>query len=68
MLSAIRFVQQRQPKRNRADVGWCQIRNALKARSTSSDTAQVRFGPFDTVYQTLTEKTQPQVFSLVFLR
>jgi hypothetical protein len=55
-------------KLNRPDVGWYQIRNALKARNASGDTAPVNFGPFELSYQTLTEKLKPQVFSLGFLR
>ena len=55
-------------KLNRPDVGWYQIRNALKARNASGDTAPVNQGPFEMAYQTLTEKLQPQVFSLGFLR
>jgi hypothetical protein len=55
-------------KLNRADVGWYQIRNALKARNASGDTAPVNFGPFELAYQALTDKLQPQVFSLGFLR
>jgi hypothetical protein len=34
-------------KLNRPDVGWYQIRNALKARNASGDTAPVNFGPFE---------------------
>jgi hypothetical protein len=45
-----------------------QVRNALKARNASGDTAPVNFGPFELAYQALTEKLQPQVFSLGFLR
>ena len=55
-------------KLNRADVGWYQIRNALKARSSSGDTAPVNFTPFETAYAALTEKLQPLVFELGFLR
>jgi hypothetical protein len=55
-------------KLNRPDVGWFQIRNALAARNASGDTAPVNFGPFELAYQALTEKLQPQVFSLGFLR
>ena len=55
-------------KLNRPDVGWYQIRNALKARNASGDTAPVNFSPFELAYQALTEKLQPQVFSLGFLR
>ena len=55
-------------KLNRPDVGWYQIRNALKARNENGDTAPVNFVPFEQAYQALTEKLQPQVFSLGFLR
>ena len=55
-------------KLNRPDVGWYQIRNALKARNASGDTAPIHFGPFELAYQALTEKLRPQVFSLGFLR
>lgn len=55
-------------KLNRPDVGWYQIRNALKARNSSGDIAPVDFTPFETAYKALTEKLQPQVFELGFLR
>jgi hypothetical protein len=55
-------------KLNRPDVGWYQIRNALKKRNESGDTTPVDFTPFETAYKTLTEKLQPQVFELGFLR
>ena len=55
-------------KLNRPDVGWFQICNAIAARNASGDTAPISFVPFETVYQSLTEKLQPQVFSLGFLR
>ena len=55
-------------KLNRPDVGWYQIRNALKARNASGDTAPVNFGPFELAYQALSDKLRPQVFSLGFLR
>lgn len=55
-------------KLNRPDVGWYQIRNALKARNTSGDTAPIDFNSFETAYKTLSEKLQPQVFELGFLR
>lgn len=57
-----------QYKLNRPDVGWYQVRNALKARNASGDTAPVNHGTFELAYQALTEKLQPQVFSLGFLR
>ena len=55
-------------KLNRPDVGWYQVRNALKARNASGDTVPVNFAPFEQAYQALTEKLRPQVFSLGFLR
>lgn len=55
-------------KLNRPDVGWYQVRKALQARNASGDTVPVNFGAFERTYQALTEKLQPQVFSLGFLR
>ncbi|MCK6414704.1 MAG: hypothetical protein L6Q63_03970 [Giesbergeria sp.] len=55
-------------KLNRPDVGWYQIRNALKARSEGGDTAPVNFAPFEQAYQALTDKLRPMVFQLGFLR
>ncbi len=55
-------------KLNRADVGWYQIRNALKKRNESGDTLPVDFSAFEAAYKALTEKLQPQVFELGFLR
>ena len=55
-------------KLNRPDVGWYQIRNALKARNASGDSAPVNFGPFEAAYQVLSDKLRPQVYSLGFLR
>jgi hypothetical protein len=55
-------------KLNRADVGWYQIRNALKKRNESGDTVPVSFAAFESAYESLTDKLRPQVFSLGFLR
>ena len=55
-------------KLNRADVGWYQIRQALKLRNSSSDFPPVSFDTFDNAYQVLSDKLNPQVFSLGFLR
>lgn len=55
-------------KLNRPDVGWYQIRNALKARNTSGDTQPVDFTAFSNAYSALSDKLQPQVFELGFLR
>jgi hypothetical protein len=55
-------------KLNRADVGWYQIRKALQIRNESGDYAPVSFKHFEEVYKTLTEKLQPQVYELGFLK
>lgn len=55
-------------KLNRPDVGWYQIRNALKKRNESGDTPPVSFAPFETAYAALSDKLRPQVFELGFLR
>ena len=55
-------------KLNRPDVGWYQIRKALQARNSSGDFAPVSFKPFEEAYKTLTEKLQPQVYELGFLK
>lgn len=55
-------------KLNRPDVGWYQIRNALKRRNDSGDGVPVDFTPFETVYKTLTQKLAPQVYEFGFLR
>ncbi len=55
-------------KLNRPDVGWYQIRNALKRRNASGDFALVDFSNFESAYDQLTEKLQPLVFELGFLR
>lgn len=55
-------------KLNRADVGWYQIRNALRARNISGDTIPIDFRPFERAYKTLGDKLHPMVFELGFLR
>jgi len=55
-------------KLNRADVGWYQIRKALQARNASGDFAPVSFKPFEEVYKNLTDKLQPMVYELGFLK
>lgn len=55
-------------KLNRADVGWYQIRKALQARNASGDFVPVSFKPFEEAYKALSEKLQPQVYELGFLR
>ncbi|OGU60757.1 MAG: hypothetical protein A2X64_05530 [Ignavibacteria bacterium GWF2_33_9] len=55
-------------KLNRADVGWYQVRKALQARNSSGDFPPVSFKPFEEAYKSLTEKLQPMVYELGFLR
>jgi hypothetical protein len=55
-------------KLNRPDVGWYQIRKALQARNSSGDFAPVSFTAFETAYKALTEKLQPMVYELGFLK
>ena len=55
-------------KLNRPDVGWYQVRKALQARNANSDFVPVSFKPFENAYQALTEKLQPMVYELGFLR
>ena len=55
-------------KLNRPDVGWYQIRKALQARNASGDFVPVPFKSFEESYKTLSEKLQPMVYELGFLR
>ncbi|MHB8261813.1 MAG: hypothetical protein ACYDEC_16245 [Bacteroidia bacterium] len=55
-------------KLNRPDVGWYQVRKALQARNAGSDFAPVSFKPFEEAYKALTEKLQPMVYELGFLK
>ena len=55
-------------KLNRPDVGWYQIRNALKARNASGDFPPISFAEFEAAYKTLGDKLRPQVYELGFLR
>ncbi|MEI6899707.1 MAG: hypothetical protein WCL00_07515, partial [Bacteroidota bacterium] len=55
-------------KLNRADVGWYQVRKALQARNASGDFPPVSFKPFEEAYKALTEKLQPKVYELGFLK
>lgn len=55
-------------KLNRPDVGWYQIRNALKKRNESGDFQKVSFTEFESAYKNLSEKLEPQVYELGFLR
>ncbi len=55
-------------KLNRSDVGWYQIRHALKKRNENPDDFKfVSFAAFETAYKNLTDKLHPQVFEFGFL-
>jgi len=49
-------------------LGWYQVRKALQARNANSDFPPVSFKPFEEAYQALTEKLQPMVYELGFLK
>ena len=55
-------------KLNRADVGWYQIRKAIEMRNSSGDFVPVSFEPFKEANSSLTDKLQPQVYELGFLK
>jgi hypothetical protein len=55
-------------KLNRPDVGWYQVRKALEHRNASGDFPPVSFDGFKQAYATLTEKLQPMVYELGFLK
>ena len=55
-------------KLNRPDVGWYQVRKALQARNASGDFAPISFKTFEDAYKALTEKLQPMVYELGFLK
>lgn len=55
-------------KLNRCDVGWYQVRKTLQARNNSGDYPPVSFTTFENDYNNLTEKLEPKVFELGFLK
>lgn len=55
-------------KLNRSDVGWYQIRMALKAQNDSGNAIPVNFEPFKAAYKALSEKLRPQVYTYGFLK
>ncbi len=52
----------------RPDVGWYQVRKALQMRNENSDLPPVNFKPLEDACRVLTEKLQPQVYELGFLK
>jgi hypothetical protein len=55
-------------KLNRPDVGWYQIRQALKAQNESGSTVPVSFTAFEFAYKALSEKLRPKVYEYGFLK
>lgn len=55
-------------KLNRPDVGWYQVRKALQSRNASGDFAPVSFKAMEEAYKSLSEKLQPMVYELGFLK
>jgi len=55
-------------KLNRPDVGWYQIRKAIEKRNASGDYVPVSFDDFKEAYGELTDKLQPMVYELGFLK
>ena len=55
-------------KLNSPDVGWYQIRNALRLRNESGDYQPIDFTVFENAYNELSEKLRPQVYELGFLK
>lgn len=55
-------------KLNRCDVGWYQIRMALKALNESGMQVPISFSAFEKAYKALTEKLRPKVYEYGFLK
>ena len=55
-------------KLNRADVGWYQIRQSLKAYGESSEGRPTDFTALESAYAALSAKLRPQVFEYGFLK
>jgi hypothetical protein len=55
-------------KLNRADVGWYQIRQAIKRYNENGENIPVKFDDFEKAYLELTEKLRPQVYEYGFLK
>ena len=53
---------------NRPDVGWYQIRSAIKIRNESGDYPPVSFALLEQAYTNLTEKLRPRIYELGFLK
>ena len=53
---------------DRPDVGWYQIRQALKLRNDSDDFIPISFSNFEEAYKELGRKLIPQIYQFGFLR
>ena len=62
------FIVRDELKLNRADVGWYQIRNALKRRNETGDSVPVDFSVFEGAYRELGDKLRPSVYEYGFLK
>ena len=54
-------------KLNRPDVGWYQIRNALREHNDNGGYPRIDFNNFEKAYGALTEKLRPLVYEKGFL-
>ena len=55
-------------KLERPDIGWWQIRNAIKHRNDSGDFKEYDMGNFKESYRELSNKIRPKVFEYGFLK
>ena len=55
-------------KLNRPDVGWYQVRNALKLYAESAEGHPTDFSDFESAYKALGDKLRPKVYEYGFLR
>ena len=62
------YVVREKLKLNRADVGWYQVRNALKLYAESSEGRPTDFSAFESAYKSLGDKLRPKVYEYGFLR
>ena len=53
---------------NRPDVGWYQIRQALKAYGESAEGRPTDFSKFESAYRALADKLRPKVYEYGFLK
>ena len=55
-------------KLNRPDVGWYQIRQALKAQNESGNSIPISFAALESAYKALSEKLRPKIYQYGFLK